>query len=131
MFYSGVRCDKPLGLSNGRIKNRGVTASSFWSILEAPWRGRLNTKRMGRRAGGWVARNQNTYQWLQVDFDGAMKITKINTQGRSDADQWVTRYYLQYSTDGAHFVYVKSNGNNYVSINARAYNTWPLKHLTS
>ena len=116
MCSIGVRCDKPLGLSNGRIRNRAVTASSTWSVNEAPWRGRLNTKRFGRRAGGWVARNQNTYQWFQVDLGRPMKITKIDTQGRADANQWVTRYYLQYGTDGAHFAYVKSNGNNYVSI---------------
>ena len=36
-----------------------------------------------------------------------MKVTGINTQGRYDASQWVTAYYVLYSSDGIYFAKVK------------------------
>ena len=36
-----------------------------------------------------------------------MKVTGIATQGRQDADQWVTAYYIYYSSDGVYFAKVK------------------------
>ena len=32
-----------------------------------------------------------------------MRITKVDTQGRHDPDQWVTRYLLSSSLDGIHW----------------------------
>ena len=36
-----------------------------------------------------------------------MKLSGINTQGRQDADQWVTAYFILYGSDGTHFSYVR------------------------
>ena len=41
-----------------------------------------------------------------------MKVMGINTQGRQDADQWVTAYYILYSSDGARFAYVREWWDN-------------------
>ena len=44
-----------------------------------------------------------------------MKVTGIATQGRQDADQWVTAYYIYVSSDGVNFAKVK-HWWNYVKV---------------
>ena len=44
-----------------------------------------------------------------------MKVAGIATQGRHDADQWVTAYYVYYSSDGVNFAKVK-HWWNYVKV---------------
>ena len=39
-----------------------------------------------------------------IDFFTPVKILALATQGRADASQWVTRYYLTYGFDGINFV---------------------------
>ena len=39
---------------------------------------------------------------------------KIATQGRQDARQWVTKYFVTYSQDGANFAEYKENSNRKV-----------------
>lgn len=39
---------------------------------------------------------------------------KIATQGRQDARQWVTKYFVVYSQDGANFAEYKENSNRKV-----------------
>lgn len=107
--------DQPVGLQNGKIKNAAITASSQWDGNHAPWLARLHRPRRGRLIGAWSARKNNHNQWLQVDLGRSMKITGIATQGRYDADQWVTAYYLYYSSDGINFAKVK-HWWNYVKV---------------
>ncbi|XP_020631497.1 EGF-like repeat and discoidin I-like domain-containing protein 3 [Orbicella faveolata] len=113
-FYGcvyGKRCNQPLGMQNGRIKGRQLSASSSWDGNHGPSNARLHWRRRGPRIGAWSARHNTRYQWLQVDFIHAMRVVKIATQGRQDAAQWVTQYYLTYSQDGAHFAEFKKNSN--------------------
>ena len=84
-----------------------MTASSSYNNLHAPFLGRLHRAKRGRYVGAWCARHNNHNQWLQVDLGRTMKITGIATQGRQDADQWVTAYWVLYSLDGFHFAQVK------------------------
>ena len=84
-----------------------MTASSSWDKNHSPWLARLHRARRGRLVGAWASRHKNHNQWLQVDLGRSMKVTGINTQGRQDADQWVTAYYIRYSLDGAHFSSVR------------------------
>ena len=44
---------------------------------------------------------------LKVNFGAMAKVTGIATQGRSDANHWVSEYTLSYSLDGGHFEPVK------------------------
>ena len=108
-------CDSPLGLQNNRIKNAAITASSRWDANHSPWLARLHRPRRGRFIGAWSSRHNNHNQWLQVDLGRSMKVTGIATQGRYDADQWVTAYYLYYSADGVNFAKVK-HWWNYVKV---------------
>lgn len=64
--------------------------------------------------GAWCARHNNRYQWLQVDFGRAMRVIKISTQGRQDAAQWVTQYFVKYSQDGSSFAEYDENSNRKV-----------------
>lgn len=119
IFYDvilGVRraAPKPLGLQNGRIPNRAITASSRWNRYHAAWLGRLKRPRRGRYAGAWCAKINNRQQYLQVDFRGAKKIVAVATQGRHDYNQWVTLYYLSFSVDGTYFAKYRKNGRTKV-----------------
>ena len=98
-------------MENGNIRNRQISASSQWNANHAAIQGRLNFKKNGIKQGGWSARANNANQWLQVDLVSKFtKVTRVATQGRNVANQWVTKYTLQYSNDGVHFQYYKESG---------------------
>ena len=105
-------CNRPVGIQNGRIRNSAMSSSSRWDNYHAPWLARLHRARSGRLMGAWSSRPNNHYQFLQVDMGRSMKLSGINTQGRQDADQWVTAYFILYSSDGTHFSYVREWWDN-------------------
>lgn len=47
-------------------------------------------------AGAWVAGNQDTNQYVEIDMRLPYRYTAVYIQGRSDADEWVTSFKLQY-----------------------------------
>ena len=59
--------------------------------------------------GGWAARRNDHYQWIQIDLLRATRVTQVATRGRQDARQWVTSYYLSYSQDGVKYVWYMKN----------------------
>jgi len=85
------------------IPNARITASSMWDGNHAPSQGRLYYKPPGGKAGSWSSRHNRVGQWIQVDLNRVTKVTGIATQGRTNANQWVTKYKLQYSSDGKSF----------------------------
>lgn len=100
LYFPGPRpVPKPLGLSNNRLNNRYITASSIWDKYHAAWLARLYNKKRGRYRGGWSAKVNKRGQWIQFDFRRPRKIVKVTTQGRSDLRQYVTRYIIKYSAD--------------------------------
>ena len=109
MCDSAPSCGGPIGLQSKRIKNSDMKATSQFNNYFAH-DGRLHGPR------GWVAKYRNYYQWLEVDMKRPMKITKITTQGRANADQWITAYQIGYSQIGYRFVlYQDVYGNIKVS----------------
>lgn len=56
---------------------------------------------IGFLAGGWVAQNLDTNQYIQIDLKEPYKFTAVHVQGREDQDQWVTSYQLYYSDQEA------------------------------
>ena len=104
---TGLFTSRALGMQNGKIKNRAITASSSFNHFHSAWLSRLHRVKRGRYIGAWASKYRNYKQWLQVDLGYAMKITGIATQGRQDANQWVTVYRVYYSTDGVYFASVK------------------------
>ena len=110
----GPRCNKPFGMRSRRITNAQVTASSMWDKNHAPFLARLHSQRQGRFMGAWSAKQNNRLQWIQVDLRQNGRVTEIATQGRADADQWVTQYYIKFSQDAANFAEYKINNGRKV-----------------
>ena len=100
----------PLGMESHLIKDAQITASSEWDSNHAAIQARLNFKKGGRKHGAWSARSNNANQWIQVSLGSYTKLTGIATQGKNGANQWVTKYQLQYSDDGVSFHYYKGAG---------------------
>ena len=96
-------------MKSGKIAKKMVTASSVYNQRYAATEGRLNGKY------SWLAKYKNSNQWFKVDLKRAMKITKIATQARSNANQWVTRYTASYSQDGLHWSTYRRNSQDKVS----------------
>ena len=94
---------KPLGISNNRLNNRYITASSIWDKYHAAWLARLYNKKRGRYIGGWSSKVNRRGQWIQYDLRRPKKIVKVATQGRQDLNQYVTRYIIKYSADAFHW----------------------------
>lgn len=96
--------------SKKTLQDSQMSASTFTSQTAAHY-GRLNSmlEKGGNgntiSVGGWCATSQDRYQWLQVRFNDIMRISAVITQGRQDADEWVTSYKLQYSVDGSSWNY--------------------------
>ena len=103
VVFTGKLCNRPLGMQNGRIRNAAITSSSRWDNKHAPHLARLHNRRRGSYMGGWSARINNAYQWLQIDLLRSHKVVRVSTQGRPGTNQWVTSYYLLYSQDGVYF----------------------------
>lgn len=56
----------PLGVSDKRIRDSALSASSLWDRYHAASRGRLHICKLGRFRGAWSARRNIRGQWLQV-----------------------------------------------------------------
>lgn len=115
IILPGPKCNRPIGMENGKIRNQQLSASSQWDTNHGARLGRLNRKRTGRLAGAWCAKVGNHHQWFQVYLGRPRKLTGVATQGRSDYNQWVTKYLLSYSLDGANFATYWSQGRPWVS----------------
>lgn len=65
----------------------------------------------------WLSKFQDSSQWLQIDLTDVMVVSGILTQGRCDAEEWVTKYSVQYRTDEKlNWIFYKDQtGNNRVS----------------
>lgn len=86
-------------MESGAIKNQQITAYSQYDENHGPENARLNQAADGRKKGAWSAETNDLNQWLQVDMERDVKITKFVTQGRQDYKQWVKSYTLSFSTE--------------------------------
>ena len=108
VLCTAVPCKASLGMENRLIKDAQITASSEWNSNHAAIQARLNFKAGGGKQGAWSARSNDANQWIQVALGSYTKLTGIATQGRNGANQWVTKYQLQYSDDGVIFHFYKA-----------------------
>ena len=116
IFLTSAPNSVPIGIEDGKIPNGYITASSTYNRYTAPWLGRLNNKARGRFKGAWSAKRNNRKQWLQFNLGIPTLVTVIRTQGRQDANQWVTKYKLFYSNNGVRFTPYKKGGRVKVGI---------------
>ena len=98
-------------MESGEITDEQITASSEWSSTHAPSLARLNRVKEGNKAGSWAAKTNDVNQWLQIELGSDYtKVTRIVTQGRSDYDQWIKTFKLQYSEDGVNYQFYREQG---------------------
>ncbi|WAR09835.1 CRAM-like protein [Mya arenaria] len=101
---NGTVCTVPMGVANTLVvKDQQLSASSSKDMFSGAERSRLDAQKDGSFYGGWVAGENNMKQYIQVDFLAPYYVGGIKTEGRSDKDQWVTKYEIYYSTDGKHY----------------------------
>ena len=112
VFCSAVPCAASLGMENRLIKDTQINASSEYDSNHTAIQARLNFKEGGGRAGGWSAGSNDANQWIQVALGNFTDIIGIATQGRNGANQWVTKYQLQYGDDGVNFEYYQASGQS-------------------
>ncbi|XP_061669367.1 retinoschisin 1a [Syngnathoides biaculeatus] len=109
---------KPLGFEAGSVSPEQLSCSnedqySGWFSSWLPNKARLNSQGFGC---AWLSKFQDNSQWLQIDLREVMVVSGILTQGRCDADEWVTKYSVQYRTDEKlNWIFYKDqSGNNRV-----------------
>lgn len=108
-------------MENQKIPDSALSASSSWnSATTGPQWGRLNYQ--GPQGGAWVSRISDIKQWFEVDLGGPSNVTRCATQGRYNANEWVTKYKVEYSSDGKTFVTYQNYGVDKV----RALNSSPV-----
>ena len=91
------------------IADGQITASSQYDSRHGPTRARLNYK---GQPGAWSSKSGDKNAWLQIDLrTQVLQVTRIATQGRRDAHQWVTKYKLQYSENGESFKTYRQKGD--------------------
>ncbi|XP_034290236.1 retinoschisin isoform X1 [Pantherophis guttatus] len=107
---------KPLGFESAAVTPDQISCSNLeqYTGWYASWtanKARLNGQGFGC---AWLSKYQDTNQWLQIDVKEIKVISGIITQGRCDADEWMTKYSVQYRTDeNLNWVYYKDQtGNN-------------------
>ena len=115
-------CNAPLGMENGWISDAQISASSEWDNNHGADRARLNGRRIDLKRGAWSSRYNILGQWLQVDLEKYTTVTGLATQGRSDEDQWVTKYRLQYSNDGVNFHWYREQTVGSVKVRCKQIN---------
>ncbi|XP_030834308.1 EGF-like repeat and discoidin I-like domain-containing protein 3 [Strongylocentrotus purpuratus] len=84
---------RPLGLESGALSDSAFSVSSCYTVPYCSGVGRLNSET------AWISYVSDQYQWMQVQFESSYIVTAITTQGRNDADQWVTSYTCSSSFD--------------------------------
>ncbi|XP_066156959.1 discoidin domain-containing receptor 2-like [Euwallacea fornicatus] len=94
--YCSVNCSNSLGMGNGKIKDKDLTASSYYLSELLPQYGRLSFEDKG---GAWCPNNSDTRPWLQIELHQRHMVTGIATQGRFAkglGQEYVETYILQY-----------------------------------
>ncbi|XP_067116977.1 retinoschisin 1a [Osmerus mordax] len=109
---------KPLGFEAGSVSLDQISCSnqdqySGWFSSWTPGKARLNSQGFGC---AWLSKFQDSSQWIQVDLREVKVVSGILTQGRCDAEEWITKFSVQYRTDEKlNWVYYKDQtGNNRV-----------------
>ena len=75
-------------------------------------KGRLNT------VGAWSPNtDNNANDYLQIDLQYEFVICAVATQGKSNADEWTTKYKLQLSLNNNDWVTYQENSVDKVGLN--------------
>ena len=99
-------------MKSGKIPDSAITATTIYNQFYGPERARLDTVKSGSFNGAWIPKTQDMGQWIQVDLGNITKITRIATQGRQEAANWVKSYSITFSLEGGPFLSYSNNQVN-------------------
>ncbi|KAM3875651.1 retinoschisin-like [Diretmus argenteus] len=109
---------RPLGFEAGSVTSQDISCSNQeqytgWYSSWTPNKARLNNQGYGC---AWLSKFNDQHQWIQIDLRGEGVVSGILSQGRCDADEWITKYSIQYRTvENLNWIYYKDlTGNNRV-----------------
>ncbi|KAM9849272.1 retinoschisin-like [Aulostomus maculatus] len=109
---------RALGFESGSVTSDQISCSNQdqyagWYSSWIPNKARLNNQGFGC---AWLSKFNDQYQWIQIDLKQVGVVSGILTQGRCDADEWITKYSVQYRTvETLNWIYYKDQtGNNRV-----------------
>ena len=121
-----------LGVESGAIADSQITASSENSTNHNPKRARLYSKETDAySSGAWLSLTSALDQWLQVDLGKITPVTHVATQGRNSYSptQLVTKYKLQFSDDGASFLFYKDKGESSDAVNRNIFTRYSSSYI--
>ncbi|XP_071483328.1 uncharacterized protein [Diadema antillarum] len=110
-----------LGVEDFRIPDTNLHASSCRSERHCAERARLNLRsseaaqqlgkspanpQEGEYPGAWLPEFNDHNQWIGVDLRHKHRVAGIITQGREDADQWVTSFTVSYRNNNDEWTFV-------------------------
>ncbi|XP_057192120.1 coagulation factor V isoform X2 [Triplophysa rosa] len=100
-------CDHPLGLISGTVKNEHITASDS----RGQWYPHLARLRNTGKYNAWST--TETGQYIQVDFQRPVVISKVATQGAKQflKSNFVLNYTISYSTDKKKWFFYKGDSD--------------------
>ncbi|TWW57537.1 retinoschisin-like [Takifugu flavidus] len=109
---------RALGFEAGSVTSDQISCSNQdqyggWYSSWMPEKARLNNQGFGC---AWLSKFNDQYQWFQIDLKETGVVSGILTQGRCDADEWITKYSVLYrSVETLNWIYYKDQtGNNRV-----------------
>nr|DBA25392.1 TPA: hypothetical protein GDO54_012926 [Pyxicephalus adspersus] len=108
----GCPCEGALGLEDGRIHYKQLTASSYREN-NPPDAGRLNiVPNILNIEPGWSPLHSDKQPYFQIDFLQPTFISAIITQGGRQSGGYITKYRLMYSMDGRVYHNYPNQGQN-------------------
>ena len=116
-----IECASAFGVEfRNKINDSAITSSTEYSESWGSAQARIRNKNGDGHSNCWLAKSNNEYQWIQVDLGDIVKITKLATQGREDASQWVKSYTLSYSLNCG--IFEPYNNNEVHVIRIKSFN---------
>merc|ERR1719193_2030610 len=93
-----------------QLADEQITASSEYSATYKAANGRIDQP----SGYAWTPDINDKTPWIQVDFKESKKISGIKTQGRSNADWWVTQYSILYGNAVDSMKYITKGGQKVI-----------------
>ncbi len=92
------------GRSYNRRPTNGIVRASACIVS---WTYECASQSAGEVGHYWSAATNDINQWIQADLGAVVIVTGVLIQGRSDLDQWVTKFKVEHSNDGVYWKYVQ------------------------
>ncbi|EDO38301.1 predicted protein, partial [Nematostella vectensis] len=117
VIFTDLKNAPALGMEDGRIKDDQIKQSSFFDNMSMGKHARLHlVESQPATRGAWVSNYGPFGQWIQIDFQRLVIVTKVQTQGRYRHDQWITSFTISYSLYGTNWSVYQEGGVDMVFV---------------